>query len=113
MSFKCWKALGSPTLVLSHTVQKASDRHSFSPHELIVSFPFEWGRKIVTIDAPTDYSFILGLNWIHTMIGIVSSEPRVIWLPHWGEIFMIDQLDYCILETAIQSNVHFIRDALK
>ena len=26
---------------------------------------------------------------------------------------MIDQLDYCILETAIQSNVPFIRDSLK
>ena len=26
---------------------------------------------------------------------------------------MIDQLDYCMLETIIQSNVPFIRDALK
>ena len=50
MSFKCWKALGSPTLVQSHTIWKAYDGHSFSPHGLIVSFPLEWGGKIVTVD---------------------------------------------------------------
>ena len=37
----------------------------------------------------------------------------MIRFPHWGKIVMIEQLDYCILETAIRSNVPFIRDALK
>ena len=46
-------------------------------------------------------------------MAIVSSKSRVIRFPHWGNIVMIDQLDYCILETAIQSNVCFIRDGLK
>ena len=47
------------------------------------------------------------------MIAIVSSESRVIRFPHWGKIVMIDQLDYCMLETVIQSNVPLIRDSLK
>ena len=45
MSFKCWQALGSPTLVQSHTVRKAFDGHSFSPHGVIVSFLIEWVTK--------------------------------------------------------------------
>ena len=47
------------------------------------------------------------------MMDIVSLESRVIWSPHWGKIIIIDQSDYCMLETDIQSNVPFIRDALK
>ena len=46
------------------------------------------------------------------MMAIVSSKSRVIWFPHWGKIVMIYQSDYCMLETAIQSNVHFIKNAL-
>ena len=46
------------------------------------------------------------------MMVIVYLESRVIQFPHWGNIFMIDQLDYCMLEIVIQSNVHFIRDPL-
>ena len=29
---------------------KSFDGHSFSPHIIIVSFPIEWGGKIVTVD---------------------------------------------------------------
>ena len=47
------------------------------------------------------------------MMAIVSLESRVIRFPPWGKIFMIDQLDYYIFETVIQSNVPFIRDSLK
>ena len=47
------------------------------------------------------------------MMAIVSLMSRLIWFPHWGKIVMIDQLDYCMLETTIQSNVPCIRDALK
>ena len=50
MSFKCWQALGSLTLVQSHIVRKAFDGNSFSPHGLIVSCSIEWGGKIVTVD---------------------------------------------------------------
>ena len=106
MSFKCWKALGSPTLVQSHIVQKAFDIHLFSPHELIVSFPIEWGGKNIiayfeVVHVPIDYNFLLGHSWTHAMITIVSSEPRMIRFPHQGKIVMINQLDYCMLKTAI------------
>ena len=78
MSFKCWKTLGSPTLVQSHTTRKSFDGHSFSPHEIIISCPIEWGGKTITIDvevadAPIDYNFLLGHIWIHTMIDIIST----------------------------------------
>ena len=87
MSFKCWQALGSPTLVQSHTVRKAFDGHSLSPHGLIVSFPIKWGNKTVTmdvelVDAPIDFNFLLGRSWIHAMIAIVSLVSRVIRFPH-------------------------------
>ena len=57
------KNLGSPTLVQSHTVRKAFDVNSFSPHGLIVSFPIEWGGKTIivdakVVDAPIDYNFL-------------------------------------------------------
>ena len=77
MPFECWKELGSPTLVQSHSMLEAFDVHSFSPHGIIVSCPIEWGGKTVTVDvkvvhAPIDYNFILGRSWIHMMIAIVS-----------------------------------------
>ena len=51
--------------------------HSFSPRELIVSLPTEWGKKTIAIDvevvdAPIDYNFILGHSWIHVIMAIVS-----------------------------------------
>ena len=79
MSFKCWKALGSPTLVQSHTMRKEFDGHLFSPRELNVSCPIEWGGKIVivdgeVVDAPIDYNFLLGRSCIHAMMVVVSSD---------------------------------------
>ena len=74
MSFKCWKALGSPTLVQSHTMQKEFYGHSFSPHELIVSCPIERGGKTVIVDVPIDYNFLLGHSWKHLIMDIVSSK---------------------------------------
>ena len=50
---------------------------------------------------------------MHMMITIVSLDSLVIWFPHWQNIVMIDQLDYCMLETVVHPNVYFIRDALK
>ena len=65
MSFPCWQALGSPTLVVSQTVLKAFDGHVFSPHGILTAFPIELGGKIVTIEvevvnAPLDYNLLLG-----------------------------------------------------
>ena len=47
------------------------------------------------------------------MMAIVSLDSQVICFPHWGNIVMIDQLDYCMLEIVVQLNVPFIRDVLK
>ena len=118
MPFKCWKELGSPSLVQSHTVQKSFDVHSFSPHRLIISCPIDWGGKIVTmdvevVDAPIDYNFLLGCNWIHALMAIVSLVSRVVQFLHWWNIVMIKQLDYCMLEIVVQLNVPFTRDAQK
>ena len=78
-------------------MRKAFDGNSFSPHELIVVFPIEWGGKTVTVDVevvnfPLDYKFMLGFIWIHVIMAIVSSESRVIRFHHWGNIVMIDQI---------------------
>ena len=43
----------------------------------------------------------------------MSLESQVIRFPNWGNIVMIDQLAYCILEIVVQYNVPFIRDSLK
>ena len=76
------------------------------------------GCKTVTVDvevvdAPIDYNFLLERSWIHVMMAIVSLVSQVFRFPHWGKVFMIDQLDYCMLETDIQSNIPFIGDSLK
>ena len=44
---------------------------------------------------------------------VANNKSQVIQFPHWEYIFMINQLNYCTLETLVQSNVPFIRDALK
>ena len=87
VSFKFWQALGSPTLVQSHTVWKSFDGHPFSPNKIIVAYPIEWGGQTITtdvevVDVPIDYTFLLGCIWIHVKIDIVSSESWVIWFPH-------------------------------
>ena len=41
---------------------------------------------------------------------IVSSNSQVIWFPHYGNLVMIYQLDYFMLEIVNMSNVPFIRN---
>ena len=65
------------------------------------------------VDAPIHYNFLFECIWIDVMMDIVSSEFRAILFPNWGEIVMIDQLDYYMLEIDVQSSVPFIRDSLK
>ena len=69
--------------------------------------------EVEVIDAPIDYNFLLGCSWINEMMNIVYLESRVISFPHWGNIVMIDQLYFYMLEIIVQLNVHFIGDALK
>ena len=72
MSYSCWQALGSPTLIASQTVLKAFDGHLFSPHGILAAFPIEIGGKIVTVEVevvntPLDYNLLLGRSWFYPM----------------------------------------------
>ena len=78
-------------MVQSHIVRKAFDGNSFSSDGIIVSFPIEWGGKIVIVGvevvyAPIDYKFMLVHIWIHAMMTRVYSESQVIQFPHWGRL---------------------------
>ena len=99
-------------------MRKEFDGHPFSPHEIIVSFPIEWGGQTIimdveVIDAPIDYNFLFIHSLIHAIMAIVSSESRVIRFPHWGKFVMIEQLYYYMIKIVVRSNVPFIRDGLK
>ena len=45
MSLKCWKSLGSPALVPSHTMINSFDVQYFPPHGLISTFPIELAEE--------------------------------------------------------------------
>ena len=49
----------------------------FPPRRLILAYVIELGGKkvkvgIEVVDMPIDYNFLLGLNWIHATMTIVS-----------------------------------------
>ena len=50
MSYSCWQALGSPTLVASQTILKAFDGHLFTPHGILTAFPIKLGGKTITVE---------------------------------------------------------------
>ena len=100
MSYSCWQALGSPTLVASQIVLKAFDGHLFTPHGILVAFPIELRGKIVVVEvevvsAPLDYNLLLGRSWFYHMRAVASTIYRLVCFPHQGKIVSIDQLDYC------------------
>ena len=47
MSLSCWKALGSPELVLSNTLLTAFDGRSFCPHGILPAFEIKLAGKAV------------------------------------------------------------------
>lgn len=95
----CWKAIGSPSVVLSSTLLLAFDGHSHRPHGIIPTFPICVGGKVLNIeveiiDENLDYNLLLGKNWIYEMDSIVSSLFCILYFPHEGRILRVDQLDY-------------------
>ena len=100
MSFTWWQALGSPTLTTSHTVLKAFDKHVFSPHGILTTFPIELGGKIVTVEVevvntPLDYNLLLGRSWFYPMRAVASTIYRLVHFLDQGKIISINQPDYC------------------
>ena len=72
MSLSCWKGLGSPKLSQFATMLKAFDGRSFQPHRILPSLEVQLGGKTIMIevevvDAPLDYNFLLGQNWMYSM----------------------------------------------
>ena len=99
MSMSCWKAIRSPSVFPSPTLLTAFDGHSHRPHGIILAFPICVGGKVVNIEveiinANLDYNLPLGRNWIYDMDAIVSSLFHILFFPHEGRIFKIDELDY-------------------
>ena len=63
----------------------------FPPRRLILAYVIELGGKRVkvrvkVVDMPIYYNFLLGLNWIHAMMTIISRVFLVTRLHHQGNI---------------------------
>jgi hypothetical protein len=73
--------------------------HSFCPHGILPAFPVQLGGKTVevevkVVDAPLDYNLLLGRNWTHAMVIVVSFVFRTLCFPHEGNIATIVQLSF-------------------
>ena len=76
-------------LSLSPTLITSFDGHSFKPHGIIPSFPMQLGGKTVcvkveVVDAPLDYTLLLGSSWTYSMHVVVTTIFRVLLFPHEG-----------------------------
>jgi hypothetical protein len=73
--------------------------HSFHPHGILLSFPFQLGGNTVevdfeVVDVPLNYNLLLGCNWTYVMIVIISSIFFTLFFPHDGKIMTVDQLSF-------------------
>jgi hypothetical protein len=50
--------------------------------------------EVEVVDAPLDYNFLLGRNWIYALVAIVLFVFRTLCFPHEGKIVTIDQLSF-------------------
>jgi hypothetical protein len=99
MSLTCWKAIISSTLSQSLTMLTAFEDHSFHPHSILPTFPFQLGGKMVevdvkVVDAPLDYNLLLGCNWTYVMTAFLSTIFHTLFFPQDGKIAMIDQFSF-------------------
>ena len=95
MSISCWKALGSPELVLSNTLMTAFDGRSFRLHGILPSFDIKLVGKIVSVKVEVvyvdfDYNLLLCRSWTYDMCVISLSFFRVLTFPHEGNIVIVD-----------------------
>ena len=96
MSLSCWKGLGSPVLSQSSNMLITFDGRSFRSHEILPSLEVQLGGKTIMIevevvDAPLDYNFLLGQNWMYNMQAVASSLFRMVCFLLDGKIVTIDQ----------------------
>jgi hypothetical protein len=75
------------------------------------------GCKTVTVDvkvvdAPLDYNLLLGVSCFYDIIVVSSLVFRCVQFPHQGNIFTVDQLDFCTPEMCIPAtnNIPFLGD---
>jgi len=94
-----WQALGSPQLVMVAPNLTAFDRGTSQPLGILPKFPITFGGKTVYIDVSvtqgaSDFSLLLGRDYVYTMGALVSSLFSVVCFPHNGRIVTIDQLSF-------------------
>jgi hypothetical protein len=49
---------------------------------------------VKVVDAPLEYSLLLGRNWTYAMTAVVSSVFDTLCFPHEGKIVTIDPLSF-------------------
>jgi len=73
----------------------AFDGGTSQPLGILPKFPITLGGKTVYIDVlvtqgVSEFSFLLGHDYVYTMDALVSSLFRVVFFPHNGRIVTID-----------------------
>ena len=94
-----WQALGSPALVPAAPNLTAFDGGTSQPLGILPKFPITLGGKTIYIDVSvtqgaSEFSLLLGRDYVYAMGALVSSLFRVICFPHDGRIVTIDQLAF-------------------
>ena len=72
MSLSCWRAIGSPEINRSPTTINSFDGCGFQPYGLLPALQIELrggsvSIHVKSIDAPLDYTLLLGRNWFYAM----------------------------------------------
>jgi hypothetical protein len=98
LSSIAWQTLGCPSLVPVMQNLLAFNRRTSQPLGTLPQFPITLGGKTVFIDVmviqDSDFSLLLGRDYVYAMKAIVSTLFRVISFPHDGRVVTIDQLSF-------------------
>jgi len=92
-----WQALVSPQLVPATPNLTAFDGGTSQPLGILPKFPITLGGKTIYIDVSvtqgvSEFSLLLGHDYVYAMGALISSLFRVVSFPHDGKIMTIDQL---------------------
>jgi hypothetical protein len=61
--------------------------------------------KVEVVDAPLNYSLLLGRSWTYAMQAVVATIFRVLLFPHEGWILTIDQFSFSRLDPALGASM--------
>jgi len=94
-----WQALGSPLLVPAAPNLTAFDGGTSQPLGILPKFPITLGGKTIYIEVSitqgaSEFSLLLGRDYVYAMGALVSSIFRVVCFPHNGRIMTINQLSF-------------------